>query len=271
MHPLITAYAAVFGLVWGSFCNVLISRIPQSDSLTGRSRCPSCGHQLTAADLIPVLSWIMLGGRCRYCNVRISPRYLLVELLSAATCILLVWTVGINPAVLFLYGFYLTCALVIAFIDFRHMIIPNVVVLPAAAVSLIALLFRLDPAGPTPIRGLAGAAAGTGVFLLLYILTRGAGMGMGDVKWAGFMGLTLGPVQLVPAVLVGSLTALLFAAVALAARSMTASSDADQSEQRFWGLAFFDGKPAIPFGTFLALGFGVMLLFGEAVTALWLG
>ncbi len=276
MHLLPRLTAALFGLIWGSFCNVLICRIPQSESILGRSRCPQCKQTLKVVDLVPVLSYLIFKGRCRYCGNHISPLYPVVELLTAGIFVLLYHLFFTEPTLLVLNGFFLTCALLVAFIDFRHMIIPNVVVVPATAVSAASLLLQINPQGLEIAHGLLGAISGGGLFLAMWIFTRGAGMGMGDVKWAFFMGLTLGPIQLIPALLIASFSGLLLAAVSLTVKKLR-SAPGIQSDiscqkdgRRFLGVKFIGGKPAVPFGTFLALGFSVMLLYGDTLLNWWL-
>jgi leader peptidase (prepilin peptidase)/N-methyltransferase len=173
--------------MFGSFLNVVIYRLPRAESLMfPGSHCPACGHQLRAADNIPLVAWVMLGGRCRYCSAPIPARYPLVELLSLAVFLLaaLVYGLSIEGVAAAALGALL---IVIAFIDLDHLLVLDVTTLVGAAIALAAALatHRLVPA-------LEGAAAGALIFGLIFLATRGAGMGLGDVKLAAMLGLFLG-------------------------------------------------------------------------------
>ncbi len=274
-------FAAAAGAVWGSFCNMLIHRIPRGESISGRSRCPSCAAQLTTIDLIPLLSYIGLSGRCRHCSVRISPRYFLVELATVALFIGTYLHVSPDPVAGLIYVAYGTSAILIAAIDFDHTIIPNVVVLPSLGVAALSAALRLDPYGPSPTQAIAGAVMGAGLFLLLLLATRGAGMGMGDVKLGAFMGTALGPLPLVPAILLGSISALVFAGVVMLlfrrelgsidGVKIDLESEEPEITQRILGMTIINGRPAVPFGPFLSLGFLLTLFWGEQILDWWLG
>ena len=132
----------IFALIIGSFLNVLIHRIPRGESIVfPPSHCPLCAHRLGVGDLIPVLSYIFLRGRCRYCHHRINPRYVVVEVLTAL--LTLGWAAKFQPdlsGVVHLVFLYLL--LVIGFIDLEHQIIPNSLVLPAAVLFLLYRLYQ---------------------------------------------------------------------------------------------------------------------------------
>ena len=272
----------VLGLVFGSFANVLIARLPSGESIGGRSRCPGCGHELGILDLLPLVSWLLLRARCRYCRMPISARYPVVELLVAAV-FLVTWRAagpGLMPAVLHLV--YALAMIVILFTDFERAIIPNVVVIPVAGLALVAAVFGLDPWGPSALAGIATALVGAGLFLVLFIVSGGGGMGMGDVKLMLFLGLALGPLKVLLAVLSGSVVALALAAVILVffrrrlqgLRSVSVSLDDEEEpeiEDRFLGVMIINGKPAVPLGTFLALGYFFAYFWGDAAIRLWLG
>jgi len=285
------SFVFLFGLVIGSFSNVLIARLPRGESIGGRSRCPACGHELAPRDLVPLVSWVLLRARCRYCRAPIPARYPLVEVLMgllwvatwrAATG----WLVPVAPAgqavQLGLHLAYATAMLVILYTDFERAIIPNVVVLPAAVLALVAAALRLDGAGPTLLAGGLSAVAGAGLFLILFIVSGGAGMGMGDVKLMLFLGLALGPLKLLLAVLGGSVVALALAVVIMIffrhrvaeLRSVTVNLEDDEEpeiEDRFLGIMVINGKPAVPLGTFLAMGYFMAYFWGDAVIKVWLG
>ncbi|MGH2864979.1 MAG: prepilin peptidase [Solirubrobacteraceae bacterium] len=231
-------FAGVLGAVFGSFLNVVVHRLPRHESVVHPgSHCPKCGTPVKPYDNIPIVSWLLLRGHCRGCGASISVRYPLVETLTAALCVAAVLTHRSAT------GIALSLALILflvpaALIDLEHRIIPNRItaagVLLALAIGLV-----LDPAGE-PGRLIAGAAAGG--FLLLAALAYPGGMGMGDVKLAGMMGLFLGA-AIAPALLIA-----MIAGVALGL-AVIARKGAQQGR-----------KTAIPFGPFLALG-GLSAIF----------
>ncbi len=275
-------FILVLGLVWGSFANVLISRVPKGESISGRSHCPGCGHLLSPLDLIPVASYVLLGGRCRYCRVSISPRYALVEALFALAFLLILGQVGLNPIPFILYVTYVTIALVILFVDFEHAIIPNSLTVTGVAAAIAAAAFQIDPSGPGLAYSLIGGAIGGGFFALLYLATRGGGLGMGDVKLAVFMGLALGPFSLLLAVLLGSVLGLIMAGFVMlrfrrdlanlksVSMHMNQECEPDITE-RIWGMMLINGRPALPFGSFLSLGFLVSLFWGDLILRCYFG
>ena len=175
------AVAAV-GLIFGSFTNVLIARIPAGESIiTPPSHCPRCGHRLGVLDLVPVLSWLWLKGKCRYCRERIRPRYPLVELLTAALFIGVFLRWGLSAWTL--AGWVLTVILVsCAFIDLDEGIIPDAITIPGVILGLAVSFFTL---GFLP--ALWGALAFGGVLFLVAVISKG-GMGGGDVKLAAVIG-----------------------------------------------------------------------------------
>jgi leader peptidase (prepilin peptidase)/N-methyltransferase len=237
------AIAALGGLLIGSFLNVVAIRLPRKLSLVAPgSHCPSCGTAIKPYDNVPVLGWLLLKGRCRSCRAPISVRYPLVEALCAvlAVAVVLVKHSGVDVAL----GLTLVAVLVpIALIDLDHQIIPNKITLPAA-LAAVAIGAVLHPSG-LPQQLIAGAGAGG--FLFAFVLLYPRGMGMGDAKLAGVLGLYLGKVVAVAlfcGVLVGSL-----AGVAVIAKL---------------GLAR-GRKTKVPFGPFLAIGGLVALFAGPAI------
>src|SRR5688500_792561 len=199
-----TLYAAiaagVFGLVLGSFFNVVIHRLPRGESLvTPGSHCPACGAPIKPYDNIPVLSWLVLRGRCRSCGEPISARYPLVEALTGALFAAVVLALGADRDVWL--GLALVATLVpAALIDLEHRIIPNAILLPAALAAPVIL--ALTRPGDLVEHLIAAVAAGG--FLLAAALAYPAGMGMGDVKLAGVLGLYLG-ILVAPAMLIALL------------------------------------------------------------------
>jgi leader peptidase (prepilin peptidase)/N-methyltransferase len=232
--------AAAGGLLVGSFLNVVAWRLPRGESLVAPgSHCPGCDHPVRPYDNVPVLSWLALRGRCRDCKAPISARYPLVEALTAALAAGVALTN--DGAHDLLLGLVLVALLVpMTLIDLDHRIIPNRLT-ALGALAALAIGAATD-AGDIPEQAIAGAAAGG--FLLLAALARPGGMGMGDVKLAGMLGLFLGrevAVALLVALVVGTLVGI----VVMARRGVTAGR-----------------RTAIPFGPFLALGGVVALLAG---------
>ena len=188
--------AAPFGLLIGSFLNVVAYRLPRGESLVKpRSRCTSCGEDVRPYDNVPVLSWLMLRGRCRHCGERISARYPAVELVTAVAFGAVALTRGLDADLLIELPF-VAMLIAVADIDLEHRIVPNRILLPLAVYGIaMTAVIDLDK---LPGSLIAGAAAFTA--LLLTALAYPAGMGMGDVKLAGVMGIYLG-LSVVPALL----------------------------------------------------------------------
>src|SRR3954469_3214012 len=236
--------AAVGGLIIGSFLNVVAYRLPRGESLAHPpSHCPSCGEPIKPYDNIPVLSWVLLRGRCRNCKAPISPRYPLVELTTGVLWALVMWARWDDAPAIALGIVLVTILIPIAIIDYEHRIIPNRITGPAAIVAiLIGVLFDQDFVVEQLI---AGAAAGG--FFLLAALAYPRGMGMGDVKLAGMLGLYLGR-AVAPSIFVGLIAGVVVGAVIIARKGAR--------EGR---------KTAVPFGPFLALGGLFGLFAGDAI------
>jgi leader peptidase (prepilin peptidase)/N-methyltransferase len=237
------AFAGVFGATIGSFLNVVAYRLPRHESLVRPgSRCPGCGIAIKPYDNLPVLGWLLLRGRCRGCRMAISPRYPLVEAITAALAVAVV--LSRHSAVQTVLGLVLVGVLVpIALIDLEHRIIPNKITLPAA-IAAVAVGVALDLNG-VPEQLIAGAGAGG--FLLFFALAYPRGMGMGDVKLAAVLGLFLGrsaAVALLAAVLLGT---------AIGA-AVIARVGVEKGR-----------KTAVPFGPFLAIGGLIGLFAGPAI------
>ncbi len=236
-------FTLVGGLCVGSFLNVVAFRLPRGESLVSPgSHCPGCGTPVRAYDNVPLLGWLLLRGRCRSCGERISPRYPLVEALTALLALSVV-LVKHSPRDIVL-GLVLVAVLVpVALIDLEEQIIPNRITLPAA-VAGVAIGLALAPAR-VPEQLIAGAAAGG--FLLVFVLAYPRGMGMGDVKLAAVLGLYLGS-SVAPAMLVALISGTLVGVVVIMRLGVAQGR-----------------KTAVPFGPFLALGGLVGLLAGPAI------
>lgn len=240
---LAAALAGFAGALIGSFLNVVIHRLPRGESVVSPpSACPGCGAQIKPYDNVPVVSWLLLRGRCRNCGEPIAIRYPLVEALTAVLAALVPICLGADDDVWL--GFALVLVLVpLTFIDLDHRILPNKITYPAVplAIALVAA-FEFDA---LPEHLIAGAVA----FLLLFAAAwfYPSGMGVGDVKLAGVLGLFLGR-NVAPALLVAFLLGTLVGIGIMAVKGVAAGR-----------------KTAIPFGPFLAVGGLVGLYAGDAV------
>ena len=238
--------AGLFGAVIGSFLNVVAHRVPLGESLVSPpSRCPECEAPVKPYDNVPVVSWLLLRGRCRNCGTRISPRYPLVELATALVFAAVVAVRGFdNDLVLELP--FVAALIALAAIDFDHKLLPNKIVYPLAVYGVIAtLLVDRDDLVENLIAG-----AGAFGFLLLAVIAYPRGMGMGDVKLAGAMGLYLG-LSVIPALLTAFLTGSVVGVVIIAREGAAGR------------------KKAVPFGVFLALGGIVGVLAGPELIDLY--
>ncbi len=221
-EPLATIFAGIFGLVVGSFLNVVIWRLPRGQSVVRpRSRCPGCGRSLRWFENVPVLSWLFLLGRCAGCRMRIPARYPLVELVTGALFLgsWLVWRD--HPFTAAFVAAHLAALLAITFIDAEHKIIPDAISKPALVLALVAAPWTalpdrpkvlVDAAGPMVnawLVALAGAALGAGVLLAIRwiasALKKREAMGLGDVKLLAWIGALVGPTYVLLALVVGCL------------------------------------------------------------------
>jgi leader peptidase (prepilin peptidase)/N-methyltransferase len=242
----------LFGAMIGSFANVCIVRIPAEESIVlPGSRCPICKQPVRWYDNIPLVSWIILSGRCRSCRTPISFRYFVVELLTAVTAVALYARVGCGIEWLVLFAF-LTALIIVTFIDLDHRIIPDVISLPGIVVGFV-LSLRGEPG---PVSSAIGILAGGGLLLAVawgyHAWTGRDGMGGGDIKLLGMIGAFLGWKSVPFTMLLSSLTG---SVVGIALMLWTGS----------------DTKYAIPFGPFLALGAVAFIFCGDALIAWYLG
>lgn len=189
---LIVVYGMV-GLVMGSFLNVVIDRLPIGESLLyPPSCCTACGRELSPLELVPVLSYLALGGRCRMCGASIPPRILLVEMLTGVLFALLYGIYGATLQ-LFLATAYTCVLLAVTFIDLEHMLIPDILILPATGFALLMMPFWRVPLASGPLSQLVGGLVAFFLFFLIWFISLKAmgvdAMGFGDVKLAAFCGL----------------------------------------------------------------------------------
>jgi leader peptidase (prepilin peptidase)/N-methyltransferase len=236
----LAALALAPGLALGSFLNVVAARVPRKTSIVKpASACMACKTPIARRDNVPVVSWLLLRGRCRACRTRISPLYPAVELATALLIAGCVLAFGLSGRMV-VAAFFCAVLVAISAIDLTHRIIPNRIVLPAFLVVLAAQTL-LEPSPEWAL-----AALGASGFLFLAVLIHPAGMGMGDVKLALLMGAMLG--RTVPVALMLGMLAALVPAVFLLARH--------GSKAR---------KMGIPFGPFLALGSVIALFAGDQI------
>ena len=234
------------GFAVGSFLNVCIYRLPRRESLMWpASRCTSCGRTLAWYENIPVVSWVVLRGRCRSCGARISAQYPIVELITAAVFaagyFFYGWTALLAVRLLF------ACAMIVLFfIDLHHRILPNVITVPGAVLGLVFSLFL----PPGWLSSLIGLLAGGGVLFAIaeaYYRVRGQeGLGMGDVKMLAMIGAFLGWPQMLVTLILASVAGSIVGVLLIATRRG-------------------DMKAALPFGTFLACGALVAAVAGDAL------
>ena len=246
---------ALFGLAIGSFLNVVIYRVPRKESVVHpRSRCPQCDTQLRSIDNVPVVSWLLLGGRCRTCKGKVSARYPVVELTTAALFAGAALRFGASWE---LPGFCLFFAalLALALIDLEHFLLPNKIIYPTLLAS-IPLLLVAAAAGHQwdHLRGaVIGSLAAFAVFFLLNLVYP-RGMAFGDVRLSAVIGLYLGwigPRTLFVGLFLGFLTASVVGIGLIVARRA-------------------NRKTPVPFGVFLAIGAGIAVFAGGPVIRWWL-
>ena len=238
---------SVLGFCIGSFLNVVIYRLPRGESIaTGRSHCTHCGKTIAWYDLFPLVSYLLLGGRCRYCKTAISWRYPLVEGLTAGLFLVLYWHFGLTLT-LVKYLFLAALLVAISFIDLEHFLIPNSLVLSGVIFGLGVAFFVHDI---SIWSALLGAVSCSGFLLLVSLVSRG-GMGLGDVKLAAvtglFLGWPLGAVGLLIGICIGGLLGIVLLATGIKGR-----------------------KDPVPFGPFIALGAMIVLLWGSRIIHLLL-
>jgi leader peptidase (prepilin peptidase) / N-methyltransferase len=245
-QALLDFVAVLFGLVVGSFLNVVIYRVPRRESVVWpASHCPHCGKPIRPIDNVPLISYLLLRGRCRNCKEPISVRYPVVEAITGFLFGAAAYEFGASLALLPALVF-ISALISLAFIDLEHRLLPNVIVGPAALAGLV-LSILANPAGwwiyPLAAIEVAGALLG---LALIYP----SGMGMGDIKMGGMLGAFLGPYAALAvflAALIGAVTG---------------------------GLLMATGKiqrhSALPFGFFMALGGLISLFFGPQLWELYM-
>ena len=253
--PILPIAAGLFGLAIGSFLNVLVHRLPRGESIvTPPSHCPSCGTPVRPLDNVPVLSWLILRGRCRVCRAPISVRYLVLELVNGALWVFVALRAR-EWAELAGGAFLCSACLALLAIDAEFQILPDRITLSGLLVGLLLSFFSTTR---SPLSALGGAVLGAGgLFLVAFLYERIAGhegMGLGDVKMLGMIGAFLGPAGVIVTVLLSSVAGSLVGLLLIAAKRG-------------------DRKMRLPFGVFLALGAIAAFFFGDDLMgryrALW--
>ncbi len=295
LSPWARVFAFAWGAIWGSFANVVIHRVPLGLSVVRpRSRCPSCEHPISGFDNIPVLSYLLLRGKCRHCKAPFSPRYLMVELLAGMLSFATFMTTVHVPLVAGQAGdpiawqlAFLVCLalLVVVFVDLDHWIIPDAIVLPMTVIGIVVAIALPGTRGdaatnaalPIWLGSVLAAAAGYGVFAgirWLYLRTRGIeALGLGDAKLLAMVGAWTGPVGLCWCVGAGAVQGLLVAVPMLLLGKRIANVDLHEAhgdDPELGGPN--DDRPVmgrhVPFGPFLGIAALEYVLLGPQIDAL---
>lgn len=239
----------IFGICVGSFLNVLADRLPKGESIwKGRSHCESCKKILAWYDLVPLLSFLSIRGKCRYCHVRLSFYYPLIEIVTGILFVIIGnYELGImnyagNYLVLLFYLFITSAFIVLFFTDLRYGILPDIVIFPAIVATLLFLILNSQFMLLNSLFSAFGACL---FFFFLFLLTKGKGMGFGDVKLSFLLGLFLGFPLIIVGLYAAFLTGATIASILVLCR-----------RKKLFG-------STIPFGPFLIVGSGVGLLWGE--------
>lgn len=242
-----TLLILIYGLLIGSFLNVCIYRIPKDESIAfPASHCPKCNTRLKWYDNIPVLSYLTLGGKCRYCKDTISSQYPIVETLNTIIYLILFYFFHLSLDFIF-YALISSTLIVITFIDLKEMIIPDVLVLVVLGLSIIhkSLNYFIYNIPFNIVNSLLGTLIAGGIFLLIIVLSKG-GMGGGDVTLIGALGFILGVKYILLTIFISFMLGAIISLGLLATKIKTK-------------------KDPIPFGPFIILAFFIVLLYGESL------
>ncbi len=246
MFYLTNLFAFIFGAAIGSFLNVCIFRLPAEKSIIKpASQCPACHHPIRYLDNIPMISFLLLGGKCRDCGAKISWRYPLVELITALLSLALFLKFGLSLN-FFIFFIFTAVLIVIAFIDLDHQIIPDVLTLPGIPLFFLAAVFLVKVPWH---EALIGLLIGGGVLMTIAVvyefITKREGMGGGDIKLLAMIGGFLGWQSLIFVLLFSSFTGAIFGIIAMIIKKQ-------------------DTKYAVPFGPFLSAAAVAYIFWGEA-------
>lgn len=244
----------IFGLCFGSFINALVWRIRTKRPIANdRSECPNCHHKLAGHDLIPVLSWVILKGRCRYCKKPISAQYPLVELITAALFVLSYWnweqlTSSVNYLQLAVWLLILVVAIALAVYDLKWMLLPNRLMASLAIAGGLFMVVSTIASQDWSIltNSLIAAFAASGFFYALFAFSAGRWMGGGDVKLVFIIGIILGVAKTLVALLIAFNSAAILSVILILSKKL-------------------GRKSLLPFGPFLIAGLIVAQLYGRAI------
>ena len=242
---LVSIFSAVFGAFVGSFLNVCIYRISEGKSIVlPHSFCPNCQHPIRPYDNIPIVSYLVLRGRCRDCHERISLRYPVVELITAVLSLFLFWKYGFSLQ--YLFSFVFTGALItITFIDLEHLIIPDIITLPGVPLFVLLAVVFMDVSFFDSILGVLLGGGGLYLIATAYqLLTKREGIGGGDIKLLAMLGAFLGWKSLLFILFVSSLLGSIVGVSMMIARGK-------------------DLKYAVPYGPFLSVAAVAYIFLGE--------
>lgn len=248
--------AGVFGLLIGSFLNVVIYRVPAGESLMGRSHCPKCNHMIRGWDNVPVFSWIILRAKCRDCKQPISWRYPVIEATHAAAWVGIVLAFQYNTILIPILLFFVSVTFALTMIDFDTMRLPNSITYPAFIVVIGYLVYAAAATNSWVNFWTATIASATllAFYFTIWFLSGGRGLGFGDVKLAPTLGLLLGWFGW-GSVIVGTFSA--FVVGGIPAAILLATGVLKKGTQ-------------IPFGPMLLLGTWIGILWGEDLSTLYL-
>ena len=249
---MLTVFSIIFGAIVGSFLNVCIIRLPKEESIiTPGSHCPHCNHPIMFYDNIPLISYLLLGGKCRYCKRSISAQYPLVEGITAISSFLLFLKYGFSLSYLFYFSF-VAALMIITVIDLYHQIIPDVISIPGIGVGLLGALIIPHI---TFFKSLLGILLGGGSLFVVATsyqwLFKREGMGGGDVKLLAMIGAFLGWDAVILTILLSSLIGSITGIIIMVLKGK-------------------DFKYAIPFGPFLSLGAVIALFYKNEIISWYL-
>lgn len=236
---------SLYGLLIGSFLNVCIYRIPKEESIVfPSSHCPNCDTNLKWYDLVPVFSFIVQRGKCRYCGGKISPQYPIIELLNSIIYLIIYIKFGLTLE-FFFYAIIFSLLIVITVIDLQHMIIPDILIILILGITIVykVLSYIVYSKSPELLNSIGGLVLSGALFILIIILSKG-GMGGGDVTLIGALGFILGIKKIFFTIFLSFILGAIISVFLLITKIK-------------------GRKDPIPFGPFIILGFFIVVFWGE--------
>lgn len=240
-----TILISLYGLLIGSFLNVCIYRIPKEESIVfPSSHCPNCGTNLKWYDLVPIFSFIVQRGKCRYCGEKISPQYPIIELLNSIIYLIIYIKFGLTLE-FFFYAIIFSLLIVITVIDLQHMIIPDILIILILGITIVykVLSYIVYSKSPELLNSIGGLVLSGALFILIIILSKG-GMGGGDVTLIGALGFILGIKKIFFTIFLSFILGAIISVFLLITKIK-------------------GRKDPIPFGPFIILGFFIVVFWGE--------